>query len=122
MKKIPMRMCVACRQMKPKRELLRVVRTEEGTASIDRHGHVIYLRDISRQTKRLLENIGALLKDGGATMHDIQYFIVYLRDTSDYEQVETYMQQNYPDIPHVIVHGKVCRPEWLVEMECIAQQ
>ncbi len=93
-----------------------------GTASIDRHGHVIYLRDISRQTKRLLENIGALLKDGGATMHDIQYFIVYLRDTSDYEQVETYMQQNYPDIPHVIVHGKVCRPEWLVEMECIAQQ
>lgn len=93
-----------------------------GTASIDRHGHVIYVRDIRRQTKRLLENIGALLKDGDADMRDIQYFIVYLRDTSDYEQVEAFMQQNYPDIPHVIVHAKVCRPEWLVEMECIAQQ
>lgn len=93
-----------------------------GTASIDRHGHVIYLRNIERQTKRLLENIGALLKDGGATMADIKYFVVYLRDTSDYEQVEAFMQQNYPDIPHVIVRAKVCRPEWLVEMECIAQQ
>ena len=30
MKKVPMRMCVACREMKPKRELIRVVRTMEG--------------------------------------------------------------------------------------------
>ncbi len=29
-KKIPMRMCVACRQMKPKIELIRVVKTPEG--------------------------------------------------------------------------------------------
>ena len=29
-KKIPLRMCIACREMKPKRELLRVVRKHEG--------------------------------------------------------------------------------------------
>ena len=29
-KKIPMRMCVACRQMKPKAELIRVVKTPGG--------------------------------------------------------------------------------------------
>ena len=29
-KKIPMRMCIACRQMKPKSELIRVVKTPEG--------------------------------------------------------------------------------------------
>lgn len=28
-KKTPMRMCVACREMKPKRELVRIVRTPE---------------------------------------------------------------------------------------------
>lgn len=28
-KKTPMRMCVACREMKPKRELIRIVRTPE---------------------------------------------------------------------------------------------
>jgi len=37
-KKIPMRMCVACRQMQPKNTLLRVVRTEDGSAVIDRTG------------------------------------------------------------------------------------
>ena len=37
-KKVPMRMCVACREMKPKKELLRVVRTPEGTVEVDRTG------------------------------------------------------------------------------------
>ena len=93
-----------------------------GTASIDKFGHVIYMGDIRRQTARLLENIGALLKDGGATMNDIRYFIVYLRDFSDREVVESFLSNAYPTIPHVLVHAKVCRPEWLVEMECIAER
>ena len=30
MKKIPMRMCLACREMKPKKELIRIVKSQEG--------------------------------------------------------------------------------------------
>mgnify|MGYP004530646989 CR=1 FL=1 len=93
-----------------------------GTASIDKHGNVVYEGDITRQTGRLLENIGALLKDGEATMNNIQYFIIYLRDISDYNTVEHLMQQFYPQIPHIIVEAKVCRPGWLIEMECIAEK
>jgi len=37
-KKIPMRMCVSCREMRPKKELTRVVRTPEGTVLIDPTG------------------------------------------------------------------------------------
>lgn len=37
-KKIPMRMCVGCRTMKEKRSLVRVVRTEEGSACVDPTG------------------------------------------------------------------------------------
>ena len=37
-RKIPMRMCVGCREMKPKAELLRVVKPQEGDAHIDRTG------------------------------------------------------------------------------------
>ena len=37
-KKIPMRMCVGCRQMRPKKELLRVVRTPENEIRLDRTG------------------------------------------------------------------------------------
>ena len=38
MKKVPMRMCVACREMKPKKELIRVVRTPEGEIVPDETG------------------------------------------------------------------------------------
>ena len=38
MKKIPMRMCVACRQMMPKKDLIRIVRTPEGEVVVDLTG------------------------------------------------------------------------------------
>ena len=37
-KRIPMRQCVGCREMKPKKELIRVVRSPEGTISLDFRG------------------------------------------------------------------------------------
>ena len=37
-RKVPMRMCVGCREMKPKKELLRVVRSPEGVVSMDATG------------------------------------------------------------------------------------
>ena len=37
-KKIPMRQCLGCREMKPKRELIRVVRSPEGAISLDFKG------------------------------------------------------------------------------------
>lgn len=37
-KKTPMRMCAGCREMKPKQELIRVIRTPEGTVRVDTTG------------------------------------------------------------------------------------
>lgn len=37
-KKIPMRQCLGCREMKPKKELIRVVRSPEGKISLDFKG------------------------------------------------------------------------------------
>ena len=37
-KKIPMRQCTGCREMKPKRELIRVVRSSDGDINIDAKG------------------------------------------------------------------------------------
>ncbi len=93
-----------------------------GTASINHRGEVINVGNVTKQTERLLENIGALLADGGATMADVKYFIVYLRDLADVQAVDDYMAKAYPDVPRIITHAKVCRPAWLVEMECIAER
>lgn len=37
-KKIPMRMCLGCGEMRPKRELIRVVKSKEGDISLDLSG------------------------------------------------------------------------------------
>ena len=37
-KKIPLRQCLGCREMKPKRELIRVVKSPEGVISLDFKG------------------------------------------------------------------------------------
>ncbi|MDQ0286651.1 putative RNA-binding protein YlxR (DUF448 family) [Desulfofundulus luciae] len=37
-KKVPLRMCVGCQEMKPKKELIRVVRTPQDTVEIDPTG------------------------------------------------------------------------------------
>ncbi len=39
-KKIPMRMCSGCREMKPKQELIRIVRTPDGDVLVDTKGKV----------------------------------------------------------------------------------
>ncbi len=93
-----------------------------GTASIDKQGQVLYLGDVERQTARLLDNIRALLADGEAQMSDIRYFVVYLRDFADRKTVGRYLDSHHPGIPYVLLHAKVCRPQWLVEMECMAEK
>lgn len=46
-RKVPMRMCLGCQEMKPKKELLRIVRTPEGIVELDptgkRNGRGAYL-------------------------------------------------------------------------------
>ncbi len=39
-KKVPMRMCTGCREMKPKKELIRVVKTAEGEIKLDSTGRL----------------------------------------------------------------------------------
>ena len=38
MKKVPMRKCVGCREMKSKKEMIRVIRTQEGEFLLDATG------------------------------------------------------------------------------------
>ena len=37
-KSVPMRMCIACREMKPKKEMLRVAKNADGEIAVDKTG------------------------------------------------------------------------------------
>lgn len=91
-----------------------------GTASINNKGEVMYEGDVTKQTERMWENVEKLLEEGGATYDDVMQIIVYLRDVSDYELVSRLFRERMPEIPTVFTLAPVCRPTWLVEMECIA--
>lgn len=91
-----------------------------GTASIDKYGRIVHSGDVIAQLKRIFVNIEQLLKNGNATISNLSHLIIYLRDSSDYKYVNNYIRQHYHSIPSVIVYGKVCRPGWLIEIECMA--
>lgn len=72
-KKIPQRMCLGCMEMKPKRELIRVVKNKEGDVFVDltgkKNGRGAYIcKDImclekAFKNKRLQKNLEANIDD-----------------------------------------------------------
>lgn len=91
-----------------------------GTASIDPAGDILHRGDVEAQFERALENVEALLDDGGAGHHDLASLIVYLRDPADATLIEELVRSRLPGLPFVLVDGPVCRPGWLIELEGIA--
>lgn len=91
-----------------------------GTASINNKGEIMYPKDIRKQTHRMWENVETLLAEADCTYEDVGYMVVYLRDTADYQVVSQLYEERFAGKPYVIVHAPVCRPGWLIEMECMA--
>lgn len=91
-----------------------------GTASIDNKGKIVYPLQLEKQTERTMENIHVLLLEAEAGWPDVTHLIIYLRDIADYENTRIYFEKNYPLIPHIILLAPVCRPGWLIEIECMA--
>lgn len=90
-----------------------------GTASIDSLGKILYEQDIRRQCRRVIENISALLKEGGAALSDVLSATLYMRDHADCAIVREEFAGVFAAEPVYLI-APVCRPGWLVECECIA--
>ena len=91
-----------------------------GTASINNKGEIVHLGDIRKQTLRMWENVETLLKEAECTFDHVGHLLVYLRDVADYTVVQEMFEERFPDIPKVFLLAPVCRPGWLIEMECMA--
>ena len=91
-----------------------------GTASIDNKGQVLHVGDVTTQTRRMWENVEVLLREAGTDTSHIGQILVYLRRSEDYPVVAELFAGRFPDVPYVILHAPVCRPDWLIEMECMA--
>ncbi|MCX5666862.1 MAG: sigma-70 family RNA polymerase sigma factor, partial [Candidatus Omnitrophica bacterium] len=90
-----------------------------GTASV-KGEKPVHPGDVEKQTETMIENVGLVLGQVGATIRDIPQLRVYIKNIPDYEKVKNIVEAKFPDVPCVFVHADVCRTEWLVEMEAIA--
>ena len=91
-----------------------------GTASIDDQGQVLHVGDVRQQTLRTLENIRALLAEDGTDESRLRTALVYLRNPEDAAVVRSVIDRELPCLDYLLLHAPVCRPTWLVEIECIA--
>ncbi len=91
-----------------------------GTASINKKGEIVHPGNVMKQLYRTLKNIEVLLKNAHAGFNDVCSFLVYVRDASDAKIVYEEMRKNFGNIPMQVVIASVCRPGWLVEIECQA--
>ena len=91
-----------------------------GTASINNKGEIMYPGDVRKQTERMWENVETLLKEADCGFEHVGHLLVYLRDIADYTVVKDMFDKRFPNIPTVFLLAPVCRPGWLVEMECMA--
>ena len=91
-----------------------------GTASINNKGEIVHPGNIEMQAIRMIENVEALLSEAECGFEDVAQMIVYLRDTADFQVARNIIDKRFPLIPKIIVLAPVCRPGWLIEMECFA--
>lgn len=91
-----------------------------GTASINNKGEVMHTGNIRRQTERMWENVETLLKEAECTFEHVGQMLVYVRDMADYKVVKAMYDHRFPKTPKVFLLAPVCRPGWLIEMECMA--
>lgn len=91
-----------------------------GTASINNKGEIVHPGDIRKQTLRMWENVETLLKEAACTFDHVGHLLVYLRDVADYTVVKEMFEERFPNTPKVFLLAPVCRPGWLIEMECMA--
>jgi len=97
-----------------------------GTASIDGNGETVHVGDFRAQCRRMFYNMTGLIESEGATWHDVVRTTYYLRDIDrDYrafneERTAFYKEQALEPLPASTgIQAKLCRPELLVEGECI---
>jgi len=85
-------------------------------------GELIGIGDVRAQTRQVLRNVEAVLKEGGATMRDVLKCNVYLKHIADFQSMNEEFAKAFPTDPpaRTTVEARLAEPEMLVEIEAIA--
>lgn len=76
--------------------------------------------DVRHYAGQILGEFGIRLKRYGLTMNHVSCFVTYLRDFSDYADVDRLLSMAFPYVPHAIVEAKGLCGHIPVMIECVA--
>jgi enamine deaminase RidA (YjgF/YER057c/UK114 family) len=94
-----------------------------GQVPTDAEGNLVGAGDIRVQTRRVFENIAAVLAEGGATLQDVVEIIVFLRNIEDYaafSEVRNEFLRDNPPASTLVAVSSLVDPSWLVEVRAVA--
>ena len=94
-----------------------------GQVSRNSQGEIVGVGDIEAQTRQVLENVKAVLAEGGATLDDVVKVTVFVTDVGDYAAIHKvrgeYFKSDYPASTMVEVKALV-NSDLKIEIEAIA--
>jgi len=93
-----------------------------GQVAWNEKGQLVGIGDVREQTRQVLRNVEAVLREGGATLRDVLKCNVYLRNIADFQAMNEEFAKAFPTDPpaRTTVEAKLAEPEMLVEIEATA--
>ena len=94
-----------------------------GLTARDASGKTIGVGDIRAQTRQVLENMKAMLAEGGATLEDVVKVTVFIRNMADFKAIHEVRAQYFPKDPPASTMVEVSRlveDDLLIEIEATA--
>ncbi|MEE9256104.1 MAG: RidA family protein [bacterium] len=94
-----------------------------GQVGVDGEGNIAGGEgDVAAQTRQVLENVRAVLAEGGASLGDVMKTTVYLADIRDFAAMNEVYAAFWGDDkpPRTTVEARLANPRLLVEIEAVA--
>lgn len=93
-----------------------------GQGAINPATNQLELGDIRSETRRVLENIGAILEAAGSSLGDIVRIGVFLSDLADFQAMNEMFSEFFPEDPPARTTVGASLPRQIkVEIDCIAR-
>jgi 2-iminobutanoate/2-iminopropanoate deaminase len=92
-----------------------------GQGSINPENNQLELGDIRWETRRVLQNISAILEEAGSSLNNAVRMGVFLADLKDFDGMNEVFREFFPENPPARTTVGCSLPEIKVEIDCIAR-
>ena len=93
-----------------------------GTLPMDEKGNLVGEGNVKIQTRHVLNSIKAVIESAGASMQDVVYNMIFIKDVAFYKELNEVYAEFFPDRPpaRFCIIADLVKPEFLVEIASIA--